>query len=289
MTAVLHSRPAPIVCEDGGRTPMAQPATGENGRETLDLARDTPPEGFKFNSEFGRAAELVVARTYFGITRRDMPTLLDVRPATYQRWENGRDRIPNGLWTDLDELYARFDREVGGILDSIPDGAASVPVLVRRGPGPDQPYPAWRMRVVSEAMQEDDRVTPVFPETEQAGRDPAAQLMVSRVYLGLDYREMRELLRVGEEAYRQFEYGLTPIPPEVLARVERMVAEFDSAVELLLGKVPDDAEVFPVIVRRAASDNHRYPGRWLRVVGEAVREDPRIRPRFPEDLEETRT
>jgi transcriptional regulator with XRE-family HTH domain len=118
-------------------------------------------------SEFGKAARMFTARTFFGIEQRDMAALLKVRLSTYQRWENGRDPIPAGIWSDVDALFERFDDEVAQMVTAAEDAPEVVRVRVWRSRNEHHPFPGWWARVVGEALRRTEKLEPVFPEDDK--------------------------------------------------------------------------------------------------------------------------
>lgn len=118
-------------------------------------------------TEHGRAARLLTARTYLGLNRDELAQTLNVRAGTMQSWENGRAPIPTGLWSDITRLFEEFEKDVAAVLDQ---AAASdddqVRVRVWRKANAQTPFPGWRMRVVSEAMRRDPRIEPTFAEDD---------------------------------------------------------------------------------------------------------------------------
>lgn len=152
-TPLLSPPPIVAICDDGGH-PLAQPAGWEDGRDLMP-------------SVHGRAAELVAARHYLGFDRDDGATVYGVRPGTYQRWENGRDPIPEGILDDrIPALLTGYDKAVTDLLAAVPADAKTHRVKVWRGPnhGAGRPFPGWWMRVVVEASRRDPRIVPTFPE-----------------------------------------------------------------------------------------------------------------------------
>jgi hypothetical protein len=119
--------------------------------------------------EFGRSAELQVARRYFGVERPELGDLLGgVRPNTVQAWESGRDPIPSTIWAEIDRLYTRFESEVEQLVTSVADQAGDrIRVRVWRAKSDHMPTPGWWQRVVSEAMRRDPRIVPVYPEDDK--------------------------------------------------------------------------------------------------------------------------
>lgn len=119
-------------------------------------------------AEHGRAARLRVARAYLGLDREELAAKLNVNRANQARWESGKTPIPPGIWAELDHLYAEFDADVEAVLESAepgPDGRRLVRVW-RGVTLPDNPFPGWTLRVVSEAMRRDPSIEPVFPEDD---------------------------------------------------------------------------------------------------------------------------
>ncbi|MEU1550237.1 hypothetical protein [Nocardia sp. NPDC005745] len=118
--------------------------------------------------EYGRGAEMLLARRYLGLERGEMATVLRVREQSYQRWENGRDAIPDGAWKDVDALYARFDQQVEALIAAVPPtGEDPHPVRVWRGRSPEQPFPGLWQRIVGEARRREPRITPVYPDDDE--------------------------------------------------------------------------------------------------------------------------
>ena len=119
-------------------------------------------------SEYGRGAEMLIARRYLGLERGEMATVLRVRETSYQRWENGQDPIPDGVWSDIEQLYTRFEDQVQALLAATPTtGEDPHRVRVWRGRTKDQPFPGHWQRIVSEARRRDPRITPVFPDDDE--------------------------------------------------------------------------------------------------------------------------
>lgn len=143
----------PPPCHHWGRSPVVG---GADGRGRMPVER-----------QYGRGAEMLTARTYFGLQRRDMCTLLGVRESTYQRWENGDDPIPVTVWDDVDKLHAKFDADVQGVLDRA--DAGETVVRVWRGRNEHQPLFSWWLRVVGDARRRNPAITPRFPEDEVQG------------------------------------------------------------------------------------------------------------------------
>lgn len=112
--------------------------------------------------EYGRGAELLLARKYLGLERREMALALQVPERTLQNWEEGRDRVISTIWADVEKLYERFDGEVEQLLERAEAGETIVKVW--RGRTAAQPFPGWWQRVVSEAARENRAITPKFPE-----------------------------------------------------------------------------------------------------------------------------
>jgi transcriptional regulator with XRE-family HTH domain len=117
--------------------------------------------------EYGRGAEMRVARTFFGLEQDEMATVLRVRIQSYQRWENGRDAIPEGVWAEVARLYERFDEQVAGLLASIPAGDQPHEVRVWRGKTAAQPFPGLWLRIVGEAMRQEPRIVPRYPDDSE--------------------------------------------------------------------------------------------------------------------------
>ncbi|NKY47997.1 Aca2/YdiL-like domain-containing protein [Nocardia cerradoensis] len=119
--------------------------------------------------EFGRSAQLQVARRYFGVERPEFGDLLGgVRPNTVQSWESGRDPIPSTIWSEIDRLYARFESEVEELVVSVADQAGDrIRVRVWRAKSDHCATPQWWQRVVAEAMRRDPRIEPVYPEDDK--------------------------------------------------------------------------------------------------------------------------
>lgn len=115
--------------------------------------------------EYGRGAEMLIARRYLGLERGEMATVLRVRESSYQRWENGKDAIPDGVWADVDSLYTRFDEQVDAVIAQVPPtGEDPHPVRVWRGRTAEQPFPGLWQRIVGEARRREPRIVPVFPD-----------------------------------------------------------------------------------------------------------------------------
>ncbi|WP_280245708.1 DUF1870 family protein [Nocardia abscessus] len=118
--------------------------------------------------EYGRGAEMLIARKYLGLERGEMATVLRVREQSYQRWENGRDAIPDGAWKDVAALYQRFDEQVEALIAEVPPaGDTPHPVRVWRGRSPEQPFPGLWARIVGEARRREPRITPVYPDDDE--------------------------------------------------------------------------------------------------------------------------
>lgn len=113
-------------------------------------------------NEYGRAARLFAARAYFGVEQKDMADLLNVRLSTYQRWENGRDSIPPGIWKEIDTMYKKFDDEVAGMVTAAQASDDARHVEVWRGRNDHHAHPGWLLRVVSEAMRREPSIEPVY-------------------------------------------------------------------------------------------------------------------------------
>lgn len=241
--------------------------------------------------QFGRSAEMRVLRAYLGIDvqyREAVAELLGVRLSTYQRWENGRDRIPATVWTDVAELYDKFDTEVDRLVQAAQSRPDGIKVIVPRdrpaSPNWPQKYPSVWACIVGEAHRHEPRV--IIPLDD-------ARMRVARLYLGLDIKgleDMAELLGVRLSTYQRWENGDDPIPAGIWPAVEELHDRFDTAVGNLLESVPDGTDDFKVRVWRGKSDDrtewpHALPGVWMRIVAEAARDEPRIRPIYPEDDE----
>lgn len=153
MTApTLEAAPTLATCQDGGRPPF-QPTGGQDGE--TDMA-----------GSYGRAAEMVCARTYLGIPRNQMHMVLSVRESTYQRWENGRDPIPDGIWDRITELVTAYNTQIDDLVASVPADAETFPVRVWRGVKADRPFPqAWQAQVFMASLR-DPRIVPKFPDDE---------------------------------------------------------------------------------------------------------------------------
>ncbi|WP_280185441.1 MULTISPECIES: helix-turn-helix domain-containing protein [Nocardia] len=125
--------------------------------------------------EYGRGAEMRVLRAHLGIdikNMQDMAALLGVALSTYQRWENGRDRIPTGIWPRVERLYEMFDEAVDQLLQSIPEGTEPVNVRVWRGKRDEntewpQAFPGVWLRVVGEAARAQPRIRPRYPDDDE--------------------------------------------------------------------------------------------------------------------------
>ncbi|WP_187685127.1 helix-turn-helix domain-containing protein [Nocardia wallacei] len=109
----------------------------------------------------------------------------------------------------------------------------------------------------------------------------SARMVVSRRYLGLDRDEMAAILRVSLSSYQRMENGQAGIPQGIWGEVDKLHEMFDHDVEQLL----DEAAGGPleVTVWRGKTKYRPFPGMWQRVVSEAMRENPQIEPKFPED------
>lgn len=118
--------------------------------------------------EEGRGAEMLIARTYLGLQRDEMAERLNVRPQSYQRWENGRDAIPSGIWAEVEALKRLFGEQVKQLVHRAEQGETEVKVW--RGRSSEQPHPGWWLRIVSEAMDENPAIQPRFPESDDESR-----------------------------------------------------------------------------------------------------------------------
>ncbi|MGQ4598371.1 hypothetical protein [Nocardia sp. R6R-6] len=115
--------------------------------------------------EYGRGAEMLIARHYLGLERGEMATVLRIRESSYQRWENGRDAIPTGIWDEIQKLYDRFDAQVSALIAEVsPAGGDPHPVRVWRGSSPKQQFPGLWARIVGEARRRQPRIVPVYPD-----------------------------------------------------------------------------------------------------------------------------
>lgn len=117
--------------------------------------------------DYGRGAEMRVARAHLGLDRDDMARLLKVRPQSYQRWENGQDAIPTGVWGEVERLYESFDEAVNDLTTAVPAEAETHPVRVWRGRSAQQPYPGMWLRIVGEAARRDPRIKPRYPDDDE--------------------------------------------------------------------------------------------------------------------------
>ncbi|MCM6777906.1 helix-turn-helix domain-containing protein [Nocardia sp. CDC159] len=116
--------------------------------------------------DFGRGARMMVSRAYLGLSREEMAAALGVRNlSSYQRWEGGQNGIPVGIWAEVDKLLERFDQQVTDLLEKA--GGGPLRVQVTRGRTKDRPFPGMWLRVVSEAMRENPKIEPVFPEDDR--------------------------------------------------------------------------------------------------------------------------
>lgn len=117
--------------------------------------------------EYGRGAEMRIARAFLGLERDEMATVLRVRPQSYQRWENGRDAIPTGIWADIERLYESFDAQVSQLVAAVPEGDDPHEVRVWRGRSTEQPFPGMWLRIVGEARRREPRITPRYPDDDE--------------------------------------------------------------------------------------------------------------------------
>lgn len=111
----------------------------------------------------------------------------------------------------------------------------------------------------------------------------SARMVAFRRHLGLGRYEMAKALGMSPSSYQRMENGQAGIPAGIWREVDKMLEEFDADVQRLL----DQADEGPLKVRvwRGKNPDRPFPGMWLRVVSEAMRENPQIEPVFPEDDE----
>lgn len=106
-----------------------------------------------------------------------------------------------------------------------------------------------------------------------------------REYVGLAPVDMATLLRIAPRSYQRFENGQAAIPSGIWELVTKVVARFDDEVSKLLLEAGDEG--LRVKVWRGPSDDAPLPSSmWLRIVAQAMRQNPQIEPYFPEDEQE---
>ncbi len=114
--------------------------------------------------EYGRGAEMLLARTELGLSREEMAAVLRVKVTSYQRWENGRDAIPDGVWNDVDRLRSEFDDRVQKLAEEAAATAGPHIVRVWRGPSDTEPLPGMWLSIVAAARRISGNIVPRFPE-----------------------------------------------------------------------------------------------------------------------------
>lgn len=253
--------------------------------------------------EYGRAARLYTIRSYLGLGRYEMARRLGIRKiSSYQRWEGGQAPIPSGLWDSLNALLDKHDTGVAKLVLRANGGPLTVPVQRPRKQdekiGPDiagMPPEMW-MSVVGHAMHANPLIEPHVPEgptrrptepgkvsrTHEYGR--AGRILTLRYYLGLERDEIAPLLGIALSSYQRLESGAEAIPIGLWDRFDAISKEFDREVAALV----DKASGGPMTVRvwRGYHRDAPFPvGMWMRIVSEAMRENPLIEPVFPEDDE----
>ncbi|WP_280503834.1 helix-turn-helix domain-containing protein [Nocardia farcinica] len=114
--------------------------------------------------EYGRGAEILLARTRLGFTREEMTAAMRVRPQSYQRWENGRDAIPSGIWDEVAKLQAHFDQQVERLVAEAAQVDGPHYVTVWRGASDHQPSPGLWLHIVAKAQEQAPNIVPRYPE-----------------------------------------------------------------------------------------------------------------------------
>jgi len=109
----------------------------------------------------------------------------------------------------------------------------------------------------------------------------AARMRCYREYVGLSREEMAAALRIAPRSYQRFENGQAAIPSGIWSLVDELLSRFDQEVAKLVGSAVD-APV-RVMVWRGAREDRFPPAMWLRIVAQAMRQNPHIEPYFPED------
>lgn len=97
-----------------------------------------------------------------------------------------------------------------------------------------------------------------------------------RLYLGVSQRTLADKIGIGERSLSDIEVGRRRCPKGFINSVEKVVDEFDTAVETVLSSIPEDTETVLTV-----SDDPRQE--WMRsIVGRAaVTGGPAIRPVLP--------
>lgn len=128
-----------------------------------------PVEGDDTNMgyEYGRGAEMLIARTRLGFTREEMTAAMKVRPQSYQRWENGKDAIPSGVWDEVAKLHTMFAQRVTELVTAAAKVDGPYIVTVWRGASDHQPSPGLWLHIVSEAMKQAPNIVPRYPEDRE--------------------------------------------------------------------------------------------------------------------------
>lgn len=115
--------------------------------------------------EHGKAARMRVWREYLGLEVDELAAALGIAPRSLQRWESAQAPIPGGIWPRIEALVEAFDDDIVTLLEAADDGPLRVPVW--RGPHSGQPYPGRWLRIVGEAMRDNPKIEPHYPDDQE--------------------------------------------------------------------------------------------------------------------------
>lgn len=222
--------------------------------------------------EFGHGAYLTNLRRRIGISNDDtrpMADMLRVRHGTYQRWESEKENIHKDVVARARDIDRAQMAAISKLIDEITGDRHEV--TVHRG---DPAAERWN-QIVMLARVLDPRIAPVL------GTGSDGWLFNQRRQLALSVNAMADLLGVRKTTFQRWEAGTDPIHPDVVARVDNLVAAQDA----LIARITEEAHTngHAVIYR----DTDEYPfddidgDDWNYAVMLATVKDPTIEVVYP--------